>query len=65
MSSETDSVLSKVKEIAALAGMRAAIDEMKECVVTGFQFPDGRSQAIYIRHSGSVGGNNVVTFFSP
>jgi len=63
---QTSTVLSKIKEIATIAGMKAGIDDDRECVVTGFQFPDGRSQGVYIRHAGQAAeGKDVITFFSP
>lgn len=62
----TIDVLNKIKEIGTMAGLRSMVDEPHGHVVTGFGFPDGRSQNVFIRHIGTVGNDhNVVRFFSP
>jgi len=59
-------VLSKVADIATLAGIRGQVDQEREQFVAGFNLPDGRSQMVYVRVTNkTVGDSPVITFFSP
>lgn len=67
MTTETQlDILKQVANVAALAGLKGAVDESAGHFAMGFNLPGERTQSVYIRHSGQTGTEKqIVTFFSP
>jgi len=59
-------VLTRVAEVATLAGIKGHIDEDAMHFQAGFSLNGNRSQTVYIRPTGKTpAGKSVVTIFSP
>ena len=61
---ETLKRLERVKEVAALAGLKGDVDEERKQFQLLFALPGERRQLVYVRDS-SAKEREVVTFFSP
>lgn len=60
------SLLKKVENIAALAGLKGRIDESGQHFAMGFSLGQGRSQTVFVRPSGKTPeGQDILTMFSP
>ena len=59
-------ILKQVESVAALAGLRGAIDESGDHFFMGFDLAAGRTQRIFVRPTGTApDGKTVITVFSP
>ena len=59
-------ILKKVANAAALAGLKGQVDGDGKHFAMGFNTNEGRSQTVYIRHTGKTPeGQDIVTLFSP
>ena len=60
------SLLKKIANIAALAGLKGRIEEDARHFEMGFNTSEGRSQVVYVRPTGKTpDGQDIVTLFSP
>jgi hypothetical protein len=58
--------LKEVSQIAALSGLKGAIDQSNGHFSMGFNLPGNRSQNVFVRHTGQTpAGKQIVTFYSP
>ena len=59
-------ILKQVESVAAMAGLRGAIDEAQGHFYMGFDTGNGRSQRLFVRPTGPThDGKTIVTIFSP
>lgn len=59
-------ILKQVESVAALAGLRGAIDNTGDHFAMGFDLAAGRTQRIFVRPTGTApDGKTVITIFSP
>jgi len=59
-------VLKQVESVAAVAGLRGAIDETRDHFHLGFETGNGRNQRLFVRPTGPThDGKTIITFFSP
>ena len=58
-------VLEKMSSIAALAGLKAQVDESNMHLEMCFGLPNDRSQVVYVRPTAKKQDSVVVTIFSP
>lgn len=59
---ESRSIISRLAEVATLAGINGKVDNNGECFVTGCAFPDGRSQGVYMRSIETPSGAGVCVY---
>lgn len=59
-------ILKQVSQVAALAGLKGAIDDNGQLFRMLFTTGENRDQMVFVRHSGRTpGGQTIVTFYSP
>jgi hypothetical protein len=59
-------ILKQVESVAAVAGLRGAIDEGREHFQMGFETGNGRNQQLFVRPTGPThDGKTIITFLSP
>jgi hypothetical protein len=59
-------MLKKIENVAALAGLKGAIDNEGRHFAMGFHTTAGRSQQVFVRPTGKTpNGQAIVTLFSP
>jgi hypothetical protein len=63
--SEQRSILERIAVIADQAGILGTIDEEQRLYVMRQEFPDGRSQTVYVRAADRVQEGDIVTVYSP
>jgi hypothetical protein len=57
-------LLNQIADIAAVAGVRGAIDSEMGVFGANFGIKEGRDQTIYVRPSGEIAGKPMISFFS-